>query len=743
MAHSTRNFRRTLLILLGLSCMTSGVTCPGRLADAGADQSVAVGDTVTLSGSGSTDANGDTLTFSWTQTGGQKVTLAGANTATATFTAPSAAATLTFELTVSDGQGAIATDSVTVAVISVVLSLGGPGVSLLDPTTLISALPVNNTGSDAAENVQVTAIKLNGGTLTSPIMLPLNLGTIPPDGSVIVDIDFSGDFAPVESYALTVQGTFVVENATRPFTLESNLVIPPAAPASALVTTVTVEPNQVTDAPFPPQPRSFSDKFNPPLWTVPTAPFVPGTPTPTGTDVQPAKIDEPPNKVLQSHGGSHTVVFTVNNGLGLTSGNTNGTTITIAEPSGASNGASMIFATTNLVAAFSPDSGITVTEWDPTTVFPADTVGFCCDQIVQYVPSIDRFIWLLQGSTTATQSGGYRLASASPADVISRGRRAWTYWNLTPTVFGQPVGTGFDYPDMSVGNNFLYLGWDAGFGCPAGCSQGFQVARVPLNQIQTSSTITIGFTNPSNGPMAWGSHISQNTLDEVFWAGHNNNSQMRVFSLAEGSNSYFWRDVGIASWANDSPTSTTPDGRDWLGKNFSGTGGGGAFPRNGVIGATRSGNQIWFAWSAGTDTNFQRAHVEMVTLDRSNNFNVIQQVQVWNNNFSFAYPALATNACTGEIGLSFEFGGGGNYENHVVGFWGDFVAYITTGSDVGTTRFGDYVTIRQEPSTQTNPGNLFNAFGYGLNSIPPPGAGTLVDVHYVLFGRPPTSCGPD
>jgi hypothetical protein len=67
------------------------------------------------------------------------------------------------------------------------------------------------------------------------------------------------------------------------------------------------------------------------------------------------------------------------------------------------------------------------------------------------------------------------------------------------------------------------------------------------------------------------------------------------------------------------------------------------------------------------------------------------------------------------------------------GFWGDFMAYITTGSTVGTTRFGDYVTLRQTPRTRENPGNLFNAYGYGLNPNP--------DVHYVVFGRPAsTAC---
>src|SRR5215467_5017940 len=82
----------------------------------------------------------------------------------------------------------------------------------------------------------------------------------------------------------------------------------------------------------------------------------------------------------------------------------------------------------------------------------------------------------------------------------------------------------------------------------------------------------------------------------------------------------------------------------------------------------------------------------------------MQQVQVWNNSYAFAYPAFSSNACTGELGMSFEYGGNGNYENHVVGFWGDFVAYITTNSDAGTDRFGEYVTIRRAPPTQNDSG---------------------------------------
>ncbi|OYR41127.1 hypothetical protein DJ82_06365 [Halorubrum sp. Ib24] len=86
-------------------------------ADAGDDQTVAEGDSVSLDASGSSDADGDDLSYDWTQTSGTGVTLSDDGTATPSFTAPDIDAdeTLAFEVTVSDGD-ATATDTVTVTV---------------------------------------------------------------------------------------------------------------------------------------------------------------------------------------------------------------------------------------------------------------------------------------------------------------------------------------------------------------------------------------------------------------------------------------------------------------------------------------------------------------------------------------------------------------------------------------------------------------------------------------------------
>lgn len=87
------------------------------LANAGPDQIVSEGDLVTLDRTGSSDPNGDPLTFSWKQIAGPTVTLNNKRTPTPTFTAPAVDAdtVLTYGLRVSDGSLS-STDNVTVTV---------------------------------------------------------------------------------------------------------------------------------------------------------------------------------------------------------------------------------------------------------------------------------------------------------------------------------------------------------------------------------------------------------------------------------------------------------------------------------------------------------------------------------------------------------------------------------------------------------------------------------------------------
>ncbi len=89
-------------------------------AGAGDDQTSVVQDsTVTLAGSGTDPDADDTLSYAWTKTAGPAVTLNNAETATATFTAPSGLTTdaaFTFKLKVTDAGGLFHEDSVAVTV---------------------------------------------------------------------------------------------------------------------------------------------------------------------------------------------------------------------------------------------------------------------------------------------------------------------------------------------------------------------------------------------------------------------------------------------------------------------------------------------------------------------------------------------------------------------------------------------------------------------------------------------------
>ena len=86
-------------------------------AEAGPTQNVAAGATVTLSGSGQ-DSDGTIASYAWSQDSGTNVTLSGANTSIATFTAPSTDSThtLVFRLTVTDDDGDTGEDTVTINV---------------------------------------------------------------------------------------------------------------------------------------------------------------------------------------------------------------------------------------------------------------------------------------------------------------------------------------------------------------------------------------------------------------------------------------------------------------------------------------------------------------------------------------------------------------------------------------------------------------------------------------------------
>ena len=85
------------------------------VANAGADGVTVLGSTATLDGTGSSDPDGDTLSYAWTQASGPTTAISNANQALASV-APVAAGSYGFTLTVTDARAVTSTDTVTLIV---------------------------------------------------------------------------------------------------------------------------------------------------------------------------------------------------------------------------------------------------------------------------------------------------------------------------------------------------------------------------------------------------------------------------------------------------------------------------------------------------------------------------------------------------------------------------------------------------------------------------------------------------
>ena len=201
----------------------TGVNDP-PIANAGADQTVAEGVTVTLNGSGNDpDGDNDALTYAWTQTDGEDVSLSGDTTATPTFTAPanlSADAVLEFSLTVNDGINASAANTVTITI---------TGVN--DP-------PIANAGADqtVAEGASVT---LNGsGNDPDGDNDALTYAWTQTDGE---DVSLSGDTTATPTFTAPA-------NLSADAVLEFSLTVNDGINASA-ANTVTITITGVNDPP--------------------------------------------------------------------------------------------------------------------------------------------------------------------------------------------------------------------------------------------------------------------------------------------------------------------------------------------------------------------------------------------------------------------------------------------------------------------------------------------------------------
>jgi len=157
------------------------------VADAGPSIAVEERSSVLLGATGTDPDAGSTLTYDWRQVSGTPVTLAGADTATPTFTAPevTSATALVFEVTVSDGTLAD-TSQVTVTV----TNLNLPPVAQAGAAQTVNAGTVVNLDAGASSDPDAGAVlafawtqtagpgvALTGAATAAPSFTPAAAGT--------------------------------------------------------------------------------------------------------------------------------------------------------------------------------------------------------------------------------------------------------------------------------------------------------------------------------------------------------------------------------------------------------------------------------------------------------------------------------------------------------------------------------------------------------------------------------------
>ncbi len=184
------------------------------IANAGLDQNVNEGSLVTLNGSGSSDPDGNPLTFFWTQTAGPAATLSNSTSATPTFTAPQVSATtvLTFQLVVSDGFLS-SSDTVNITVLDTTCGV--------DFTGTISKLTRKT--SKGKDTLSFTLAIFNGGTVQSKgsfkVKFYLSADTILGSGDTLVytksmkDTDSEGRIKPGNT--VNISGSVTITGPTQ------------------------------------------------------------------------------------------------------------------------------------------------------------------------------------------------------------------------------------------------------------------------------------------------------------------------------------------------------------------------------------------------------------------------------------------------------------------------------------------------------------------------------------------------
>src|SRR5262249_15070392 len=160
------------------------------------------------------------------------------------------------------------------------------------------------------------------------------------------------------------------------------------------------------------------------------------------------------------------------------------------------------------------------------SLFPSTAGGYCCDSVVIYVASINRFVWVLQYWPKDGQSL-YRIASQSPQQLVATKGVTWNYWDLTSTAVGPNAGPQLDYPSLGFSDNYLYLTFNDNAGVGA-------AVRVPLQQLVSGNALVPRLIRGSSALHIGDMRVAQNS-DHIAYFANLDSNNLYVYTWPEDS----------------------------------------------------------------------------------------------------------------------------------------------------------------------------------------------------------------
>lgn len=432
----------------------------------------------------------------------------------------------------------------------------------------------------------------------------------------------------------------------------------------------------------------------------------------------------------------------------------------IAEPNVAVNDASWLM-TWNWGAARTFDAGASVSYLDPYKEMEGpDGVavdgGFCCDQLAQYVPQYDLWLWVLQSSTVNEDySGGNRIRIA-----IASGNGAFNrHLDFLSSGAGLPGDVWFDQPKIGVSDGHLFLSINA-YGAITKPFVASVVYRVSLADLaaeidaQPDCFTTLEQSNRSNRPIFAPVPVRQ-AGGTMYLGAHYSNSELVVWRWPDTSHQptiHLALDVTADGQPAGYPVPirTNEQGRtvldyqcppegdyvrrtDWCQRSS-----------DRISSAWLANGRIGFAWNVGQDRanqwNYPSIFLRMIDEQRLASCAlggcVVAKPNIRHRDVAYQYAAIAPNG-RGDLGLIAIFGGG-RYRPSCQYAIRDATAADSAGWDwsedavVSTLNafkpeFGDYLNIWPGPTEAS-----WTAACMTIQSDHPRTPGSA---HFLTFGR--------